>query len=208
MQNMQKYVKNMQSHFQYAKYWHVYSAYFAYMHTPHFADDSEGPSHVEPAAAALIRVCQWLLCTLAYQPTQFKAPSESIMMPSSNLLPARPPDSDSGGWQVVSVMGRPAASGLEARAGRRDHWQRSSWQVETDFQNASCVQLSRSKNATPIASLEIGAKSICLLRISDWPLNRVSMSVEHPTIDDCLGVAICQYHLCTWILPCDLIKTD
>ena len=37
-----------------------------------------------------------------------------------------------------------------------------SWQVETDFQNASCVQMSRSKNATPIASLEIGVKSICL----------------------------------------------
>ncbi len=57
--------------------------------------------------------------------------------------------------------------------------------------------LSRSKNATPIASLEKGAKSICLLRISDWPLNLVSMSLEHPTIDDCRGVAICQFHLCT-----------
>jgi hypothetical protein len=54
--------------------------------------------------------------------------------------------------------------------------------IETDFQNASCVQSvsEQLENATPIASLEIGAKSSAWLRISDWPLrllNQVSISI-------------------------------
>jgi hypothetical protein len=41
------------------------------------------------------------------------------------------------------------------------------WQVETDFQNTSCVQSVLEQNTKPITSLEIGAKSICLAQ-NQW----------------------------------------
>ncbi len=86
------------------------------------------------------------------------------------------------------------------------------WQDETDFQNASCMQSALEQNTTPIASLEIGAKSICLAP-NQWLAPKSGFYIyrtsgKPSSIHACRGVAICQYPLCTWILPCDPIKTN
>ena len=71
--------------------------------------------------------------------------------------------------------------------------------METDFQNASCsggVQSVSEQNATferQSRRLKYALNKASWLRISDWPHNQVSMSIEPSSIDACRGVAIFEY---------------
>ena len=53
--------------------------------------------------------------------------------------------------------------------------------------------LSRSKTQRQSRRLKYALNKASWLRISDWPHNQVSMSIEPSSIDACRGVVIFQY---------------